>query len=81
MGAVRKVAAVAVAAVVMSAGLGIPATAFAESTVAPTVSVPGADGDSCFTVVVAKVTFNDNGSPKSAQAGSVTFNQPVLSCV
>ncbi|MDP9164820.1 MAG: hypothetical protein M3O32_01930 [Actinomycetota bacterium] len=81
--AIRKASAVAVATMALSGGIAVlgGAVAFADTTLSPGATVDGVNGSPCFQVVAANATFNPNGTPKSVSGGSVTFNQPVLSCV
>ena len=81
--AIRKASAMAVATMALTGGIAAlgGGVAHADTTLSPGAAVPGTNGSSCFTVVLATATFNASGTPKSASGGSVTFNQPVLSCV
>jgi hypothetical protein len=78
----RRMATIATVGVAVSVGMaGAGAAAFADTTVSPTITAPAPSGGSCFTATVFTASFNANGTPKSVEAGSVTFNKPVLSCI
>ena len=77
-----RIAATAGCTLAIAVGVTAPmGAAYADTTIGVGGTVPAKNGEDCWTIYAAKVTFNDSGQITMIEGATYVQHQPLVSCV